>query len=755
MTGIGLLAKSDGETIAEHTGYCLKAASAILKCLPLPREHRQRIEEDVFFAIAVHDMGKAATGFQRMLRKEQSNWAGRRHEILSASFASTLPGISAPVLLAILTHHKSLPGDGVTASGAGCLPFEQLPMEGHMYPVWSEMAGEWRENVDSLAEEWIQICKAWGKSELLGAPFELGRLPLEPAWLNRTSGKNGQLRTIDFSERFHASLVRGLTIASDHLGSAHLVPKAIPDLKTFPVLEHKIRPFQEIASQTDGSAILRAPTGSGKTEAALLWAQRNQAPNGRLFYVLPHTASINAMYRRLGPGGSSPQRGIFGAEKVGLLHSRATASLYTLLEGNNDDSSQLNRQRNAKEIASLAREMWFPIRVCTPHQVLRHILRGKGWEYMVAEFPNASFIFDEVHAYDPRVAGLTLGAARRLVSWGARILFLSATFPDFLLGLVRQALGNIPVIVPDPAKERDREILDRKRHIVTMLDGTLNDYLREIITSVGNSDSTLIVCNHVLTAQNIAKRLRDSFGDSCVLLHSRFNQRDRNHIEERIMRRPAPRVLVATQVVEVSLDIDFDQAFLEPAPIDALVQRMGRVNRAGQRQSGPATVTLFSGQVNKRGLYCNCSNQCHTPDCRVRKSLEELRQLPNPISEDDLVKAANRVYSDGYYGAELRDFEQGLNHPDIIGFEERLLAGAHQDWVEHVIESTDGTVEILPKCLREDYQAKIQEGLWVEANALLVPTRSQSLRWLNSNLDTSSDPWTINAQYSESQGLEL
>src|SRR5260370_13356515 len=98
----GLLAKSTGETIATHTEWCLKAAQALLECLPLANEHRQRIEKDVLFALAVHDVGKAASGFQRMVRREQTDWAGRRHEILSASFASTLPGISAPVLLAVL-----------------------------------------------------------------------------------------------------------------------------------------------------------------------------------------------------------------------------------------------------------------------------------------------------------------------------------------------------------------------------------------------------------------------------------------------------------------------------------------------------------------------------------------------------------------------------------------------------------------------------------------------------------------------------
>lgn len=748
-----LLAKSTGETISTHTVWCLKAAKALLASLPFPDEQKRRIKEDVLFTLAVHDVGKAASGFQRMLHGEQKDWAGKRHEVLSASFGSAMPGMSPPVLLAVLTHHKSLPGDGITASGVGCLPCEQLPLDGSTCPVWDEMAKEWRENGQLLTEEWAQICAAWGKDDLSKISFELAFLSLEPAWLNRGFGKRGQRRAIPFHERLHASLVRGLTVASDHLGSAHRVPAPIPDLKRFSVLKYEARPFQIAAAQTKGVAILRAPTGSGKTEAALLWARRNQAPNGRLFYVLPYTASINAMYRRLGSGISPDEPGIFGAENVGLLHSRAAASLYTMLEGKEDDCSRLDRQWNAKELTSLAHEMWFPIRVCTPHQILRYILRGKGWEVMLAEFPNACFIFDEIHAYDPRVVGLTLATAKRLVSWGGRALFLSATLPGFLTALIRQTLGEVPLIVPDAQQERDREILDRKRHSLEIRDGTVMDNLDEISQSTESSGSTLVVCNHVVTAQTVFDRLRSSFGDECLLLHGRFNQRDRNSVERKVVRRPPPKVLVATQVVEVSLDIDFDQAFLEPAPIDALVQRMGRVNRAGQRC--PAPVVVFTKQVNKHHLYCQCPSSAHDLNCRVQRSLKELGRVPNPLSEHDLVDAANRVYLDGYVGDERRAFDEGLSHPDIIDFEGRLLAGAHQDWVEQVIESTDGTVEVLPRCLVKEYKAILRDGLWIEANALLVPLRAQSLSWLRPKLNTSSDPWVINADYSELRGLQI
>jgi len=748
-----LLAKSTGESLATHTAWCLKAGRALLAGLPLPDDEKRALTRDVLFGIALHDVGKAALGFQQVLRGERKDWGGRRHEALSAAFASRLPGASPAALLAILTHHRTIPDDGLGAPRFGCLPPEQIPWADDLTPVWLEMAEEWRSNLGRFSDEWRKICKAWGRGDLLDLELELAPLALDRPWLNRTRGKRGQCAAVEFAQRRRAALARGLVIASDHLGSAHRVPPTIPDLKRASVLQGEPREFQTAAATTTGSAIIRAPTGSGKTEAALLWAQRNQSGNGRLFYVLPYTASINAMYRRLGQGTSPDRPGVFGADNVGLLHSRATAALYALLEGVNDDCSCLDRQENAKALGDLAREIWFPVRVCTPHQIIRYILRGKGWESMLAEFPNACFIFDEVHAYDPRVVGLTLATARLLATWGARCLFLSATLPRFLEDLIRNVLGDLPVIVPDKGKMRDREILCRKRHTISMRDGTLMDHIDEVIQSARLAASTLVVCNHVRTAQTVYAQMRSAFGPEARLLHGRFNQEDRNEIEKKLVEEPLPRVLIATQVVEVSLDVDFDQGFLEPAPIDALVQRMGRINRQGAR--APAPVIIFTGQVNSYHLYCECSGSRHDPACRVSRSLHELSRRANPVGEADLVRAADRVYASGYSGDEDRAFREGLEHPDIVAFEQRLLAGAHQDWVEQVIESTDGTVEVLPACLREAYESRKRKGLWIKANALLVGIRVQSLAWLRPKLTTKDDPWILDCPYTSQQGLEL
>jgi len=72
-----LLAKSTGETIACHTIWCLRAAKALLDSLPVPEDRRHALDQDVLLALAVHDLGKAASGFQQMVRGERQDWNGR------------------------------------------------------------------------------------------------------------------------------------------------------------------------------------------------------------------------------------------------------------------------------------------------------------------------------------------------------------------------------------------------------------------------------------------------------------------------------------------------------------------------------------------------------------------------------------------------------------------------------------------------------------------------------------------------------
>jgi len=124
------------------------------------------------------------------------------------------------------------------------------------------------------------------------------------------------------------------------------------------------------------------------------------------------------------------------------------------------------------------------------------------------------------------------------------------------------------------------------------------------------------------------------------------------------------KILVSTQVVEVSLDIDFEQGFTEPAPIDAIVQCLGRINRYTKRS--PTKVRIFSKQSHSYNIY-----DADLTD----KSLKVLSSLPNPLGEEDLNQAADRVYGKDYSCDNKVEYEEGLNYNRLKKFKKFLIAG--------------------------------------------------------------------------------
>ncbi len=340
---------------------------------------------------------------------------------------------------------------------------------------------------------------------------KIDQLPLTTRLAKVWFSKIFQPDEINSSDRRQASLLRGLLITADHIASAHQfgLPE-IPVQKDYVVIisrtelkGNKILPFQKRCAETTGDAILKAPTGSGKTAAILLWAANNQVENGRLFYVLPHTASINAMHKRL--------QDIYGEKTVGVLHHKNAAYLFRLFE--NDYSSQ-GAAKMAQTISGLARELYHPIRVTTPHQILRVALKGKGWELGLAEFPNACFVFDEIHAFEPLLVGLTIATIKWLKSMGAKVLFASATLPSFLEGILQDEVGipNENIISPETQLEGDKDVLDKIRHDIKIRTGSLLCSIDAVIDEIEASQKTaLIICNHVATSQVVYERIKEIF----------------------------------------------------------------------------------------------------------------------------------------------------------------------------------------------------------------------------------------------------
>lgn len=367
-------------------------------------------------------------------------------------------------------------------------------------------------------------------------------------------------------------------------------------------LRAPLRLFQQRTRGASGekSLHLRAPTGTGKTEALLLWAGKAE----RILYLLPTQATSNAMWRRL--------RRIYGDETVALAHGRAG---YVLRQEFDEDPL---------DVRLFGSVFAKPVTVATLDQYLLAHLQGRHWEERRTLARRATVILDEIHAYEPYTLGLLLEALNR--DPPARLALASATLPGPLLSLF--PAGSLVQAEPD--------LWRRRRHRLEVREGRLlEDGFKAALAFAKSGKSVLVVANTVRDAQAFYRRLRDEAGWSKQeLLHARFTFRDRQRKEDSVGSPEPGMVFVATQVVEVSLDISYDALITEVAPVDALVQRMGRVNRLGGQE--PAPVVVFR-------QWSEGSQHVYGREL-LAWSLKILERLPHTPTDSDLARATHALY---------------------------------------------------------------------------------------------------------------
>jgi CRISPR-associated endonuclease/helicase Cas3 len=209
-------------------------------------------------------------------------------------------------------------------------------------------------------------------------------------------------------------------------------------------------------------------------------------------------------------------------------------------------------------------------------------------------------ILDEIHAYDAETFGLIKGLIKRLHKhYDARFCIMSATFPKVL----KRELSflNAKELIED-RKVLAAEYSKRRRTRIEHNESYVSQNLQELISYYEIGKKVLIVMNTVKRAQNIFRIIQKIFMDkhySCkdlMLIHGRFTFGDRSRLERRLTDKNIhpPNILVATQIVEVSLDIDYDVMFTEACYPDSLVQRAGRINRGGNLgNKGEGLIRVF------------------------------------------------------------------------------------------------------------------------------------------------------------------
>lgn len=402
----------------------------------------------------------------------------------------------------------------------------------------------------------------------------------------------------------------------------------------------RLRPAQEQALQVafdmDGAGLLiiEAPMGNGKTEAALMCSEimASKAGAGGIAYLLPTMATSNAMFKRvedwLERVPDSRGRSI---QSMQLLHSKAVLNPdYESLRSWGRTWMGDDAKKSVEE--DVTAHQWFSGKkrgllssfvVGTVDQLLMAALKARHVQLRHLGLAGKVVVIDEVHAYDAYMNVYLDRVLTWLGAYGVPTILLSATLPaERRNELIRAYRGRDRKTTRRVSKRKDIPEAPRKASgdpaypLVTtatrngVLDASMyrtyddpSTGINVIVERLEDDDAMLVTqledllsdggCACVLRdtvsrAQSVYEQLKAAFGDSCVkLVHSRFIAVDRMENDAELLRllgpdstnRPNKLIVVGTQVIEQSLDIDFDVMITDVAPIDLLLQRMGRLHR--------------------------------------------------------------------------------------------------------------------------------------------------------------------------------
>lgn len=380
------------------------------------------------------------------------------------------------------------------------------------------------------------------------------------------------------------------------------------------------RKITEVIEKTKepGIIIFEAPMGMGKTEAALVAVEQLAKKTGRtgMFFGLPTQATSNGIFSRVSAWLENLTDDVSSERSVRLIHGKAAL---------NKEFSDLPKSRNIHEEETNDKNTvsvndWFSGRklsmlddftVGTIDQFLLVALKQKHLMLRHLGFANKVVVIDEVHAYDVYMGVYLYQAIKWMGAYGVPVVVLSATLPiakrNELVKNYLDGAGYKLKKAPKPENFDENEAYP----LLTITDGEkviqFEDFEREagtdfevsklskaesediagLVKSITGEGVVGVIVNTVRKAQEYARICSEVFGEQNVfLLHSSFIATDRYKKEEELLRtigkngdRPKFKIVIGTQVIEQSLDIDFDVLITELAPMDLILQRMGREHR--------------------------------------------------------------------------------------------------------------------------------------------------------------------------------
>ena len=613
-----------------------------------------RLERGLTVACLCHDIGKANEGFQQMVRGQISpKYQPIRHELLSALLLAdegevqtwALNGLSGNgqfdgaeelmecVISAVGGHHRKL-GENWTEKGhtasialrdGGCGQTVKLFLT--------------HENLKPLFNG-----KVTKEIEI-----DLDKRVLEGRRLDFHFSSNKFANSLEENRdwwRFTAVL-KALTAAADVAGSAlpektkkirewievnlaesqFLKAEQMREVVKVRLNGNELRDFQKAVGASKAKVTLvEAGCGTGKTVGAYDWAETH-ADGKKLFFCYPTTGTATEGFL-----GYVAENDV----EAKLVHSRSSVDFEKIFQVADEEPDE-------KQIRINSLEMWFPqVVVCTADTVLSLVRNNRrGW-YNSPSILTASFIFDELHAYDNRMFAAVIALIKALPN--AHFLLMTASLPKERKEFLEKYVKNIQHIpTPKELEELPRykfqKLADRKEAF-EIAERTRTEKLK-----------ILWICNTVARTQEVFDKLKD-VNLPVQTYHSRFKYEDRKERHRQVIDgfdKDISMIAVTTQVAEMSLDLDADILICEIAPVPSMIQRLGRLNRRINLDNRGMPRSAYFIPLNETEFIPSDEKKLR-PYRKIEVEsglnwLDELINLNRPLSQADLAEYFQKLPS--------------------------------------------------------------------------------------------------------------
>ena len=423
-------------------------------------------------------------------------------------------------------------------------------------------------------------------------------------------------------------------------------------------------------------------TGMGKTEGALLWIG-----NSKGFFVLPLKTAINSIYDRI-VNNIVEYENI--SSRVALLHGD-TLDVYQKVSSNGTESL---KEIDIIEYLNESKKYSIPLNITTPDQIFNFVFRYSGYELKYAMMSYSKIVIDEIQAYGADILSVLVLGIQEIIDIGGKVSIFTATLPPFMLDLISRKRKNGEMI--DKYNFKKEVFLNPIiRHNLRVEEKEIDpeDIISHYKENKSKRKKYLVVCNTIKKAQELYSAISEELGEANVkMLHSKYIKKHRKEKEEQIIldgktfevdengnetEKIAEKdvIWISTQIVEASLDIDFDYLFTEMSDLNGLFQRFGRVNRKGVKNVDNANVYVYT-EINDNILVktnrdkgfidyaiYELSKEAIIRHCSGKISEKEKQELIEEFLTTEKLNEKGSAFLEDYW--ELYKYYRSLNNGEI------------------------------------------------------------------------------------------